>query len=487
MIPSRLKPTDWPITVKVPLLVACLMVAVSTVLSERLLQRLTDLQEKDLHALAITHLNGLTSSLQPYVLREDVWEVFDALDRTQGKGTGFRPLRTVVTNADNRVLAASDPRWLPVKSLLPATLSEKFPDATDLVIDEGANRAFARRQIVYQGRDVGYVFAEIDIAPLVAERRNVLTTLLITNTLLTLALATIGYLAVRRMLRPVRVLTNHIDRGRRGQVEKIRNSQIQKEGSEFGRLFRRYNALVQAVNEREAFAAKLAEEEKLASLGRLASGMAHEINNPLGGMFNALDTLKQHGAAAAVRKTSIRLLEQGLGGIRDVVRSTLLTYRREHSERSLEPGDLDDLRLLILPEARRKALMIVWDNALPGDVSVPAGEVRQIVLNLLLNAIAATDPEGLIEFGATLADGRLTIEVVDTGPGLPPELVVFLHSDEGGRAPIEDSGGLGLWMVRRLVRALHGTIEVNTREESGTSISIRLPVAADQEAVRDVA
>lgn len=487
MILQLVKPTEWPITVKVPLLVACLMVAVSTVLSERVLQRLSDMQNKDLHALANTYLDGLSASLQPHVMREDVWEVFDTLDRAHGKSTGFHPMRTVVTNGSSIVLAASDPRWLPVKSLLPLGLAERFPLTGELAVDTDTSRGFVRRKIDHQGRTIGFIFAEVDIAPLIAERRNVFTTLLITNALLTLALAAIGYLAIRRMLRPVRVLTRHIDRGRHGEVAEIDNEQIAREGSEFARLFQRYNALVHAVNEREAFAAKLAEEEKLASLGRLASGMAHEINNPLGGMFNALDTVKRHGEVATVRKTSLRLLEQGLKGIRAVVRSTLMTYRREESEDVLEVGALDDLRLLIAPEARRKAVAVVWQNSLAGDVPVSAGEVRQILLNLLLNALAATGPGGSVEFHAKLSRSTLTLQVADTGPGLPPDMVVFLHSQEAGRAPIEDDGGLGLWMVRRLVRTLNGSIEARTSPNGGTTITIRLPVAVGEEETRDVA
>ncbi len=116
--------------------------------------------------------------------------------------------------------------------------------------------------------------------------------------------------------------------------------------------------------------------------------MAHEINNPLGGMFNALDSLKRYGAREDVRSTSIRLLEQGLSGIRDLVRSTLdhlsLTDQRP---RDLTVTDLDDLRLLVKPEARAaQADGSNWRMDFSGPVHVPAVPVRDAILNLLLNA-----------------------------------------------------------------------------------------------------
>ena len=73
--------------------------------------------------------------------------------------------------------------------------------------------------------------------------------------------------------------------------------------------------------------------------------MAHEVNNPLGGLFNALDTLRRHGDDASVRDATVNLLQRGLTHIRNVVRSALVTYRGETADRSLRAVDIDDLAI----------------------------------------------------------------------------------------------------------------------------------------------
>ena len=465
-----------PITVKVPLMVVTLMVAVGVVLSNQVLVRLSATQERHLEELTGAYLDGLSASLVPHVLREDIWEIFDQLDRTRHAYVGLSAIYTIVAEPGGTVLAASEPNLFPSQASVPKTLEARFPSSSDLMLDEGNGRAFIRRALSYQDLPIGWIYGEIDIRDLLAERREVLAALVLTNIVLTLILAGAGYLVVRHMIRPLDTLAEHLDRGRGGRMEPIPESRIGRRHGEFARLFRRYNALVQAVNQREELAARLADEERMASLGKLASGMAHEINNPLGGMFNAIDTLEHHGDDAAVRRSSLDLLKRGLLGIRDVVRAALVTYKSGASKQPLQPSELDDLRFLVRPEVVRRQLTLMWNTELSGTIALPAGPVRQSVLNLLLNACAASPLGGRVDFTAGVRDGALIIRVSDQGHGMPAEVAAILESDGRIEPPPGQGTGLGAWMVSRLVRELGGRVHVYPRPEGGTAVEIAIPV-----------
>jgi signal transduction histidine kinase len=281
------------------------------------------------------------------------------------------------------------------------------------------------------------------------------------------------------MLAPVGLLTEHVERMRDGEVVPISSDRLRDPHTEFGRLFARFNAMAQALAERKALAARLAEEEKLAQLGRLASGMAHEVNNPLGGMQNVIRTLRKHGADPGVRATSLDLLERGLTGICNVVRAALVTYKGgEHPER-LTRSDLDDLRFLVQHEVSRRHLRLRWDNRLPADVAVDGGAVRQAVLNLLLNACAASPLQAAVSVTADLHEGALVIEIADRGPGLPADIAALLRDLPADPVP-DRQGGLGVGAAARLVARLEGRFKIDTAPDKGTRIAILIPAAAQE-------
>ncbi|MCZ8548686.1 HAMP domain-containing histidine kinase [Mesorhizobium qingshengii] len=464
-----------PVTYRVPVIVALLMVMISAVISERVLDRLSRTQEGFLNGLAETYLDGLSSAVLPSVLRGDVWEVFDALDRSSSSYEALSPIETVVTGSDGRILAATDPARMATFSQLPANYLNRYGPGI-VTIDESALTGFAKRDLIYQGQPVGTIHATFDVSRLFAERHEIFLTLLVTNGVLAVLFSLGGFLIVRQMISPMRILENHMRSAAHGTAEPISLEQIPEGDSEVAGLFRGYNTLVHAERERANLAMQLAEEEKLSSLGRLASGMAHEINNPLGGLFNALDTLKTHGETPGVRDTSISLIERGLAGIRDVVEAALATYRPERSHRPLSADDLDDVRLLLKPELHRKRQRldweIVWNGS--GELPVRGGPVRQAVLNLLLNASAVTAEGGILSLKAEDSRNQLVIEIGDQGPGFPADFAGILVDSDPGPA-VRAGGGLGLWMVRRLVDDLRGRVVIATKKDGGTAVTLLIP------------
>jgi two-component system OmpR family sensor kinase len=464
-----------PLSFRVPAMVALLMVVISAAISERVLDRLSRTQESYLDGLAETYLDGLSSSVLPAVLRGDVWEVFDALDRSSSVYESLVPIETIVTGSDGRVLAATDPHKIKAYSELPSEYISRYgPEA--VTIDDDSLTGFARRELVYQGQPIGAIHAIFDVSHLFAERREVLVTLLVTNAIVAGLFAFGGFLLVHRMIGPIRVLENHMRSAVHGAAEPISPDEIPPSDGEVASLFHGYNTLVHAERERANLAMQLAEEEKLSSLGRLASGMAHEINNPLGGLFNAIDTLKTHGQTPGVRDTSISLIERGLAGIRDVVEAALATYRPERSQRPLTADDFDDIRLLLKPELRRRRQQLEWNISWSGarELPVRGGPVRQAVLNLLLNAAAVTPEAGVVSLQAKGTGSSLTIEIGDKGPGMPPEIAGILVDRDPGPA-VRAGRGLGLWMVRRVVDELGGRASIASKNDGGTAVTLEIP------------
>lgn len=470
-----------PLTARVSLIVTIFMIAVSAFASERVLSRLVDTQERHVQALADAHVDGLVLALVDSIIREDVWQVFDVLDRTREKSGEIRPTATIVVGPDDFVIASSLPLEIPSHVRVPARYVAPLRENGRIAIAEDEGKAYLHREVRYENLRIGGIYAALDIAPLLAERQSVLWTLVLTNAALTLALAGAAWLIVSRMMRPVSVLAGYLERSHTGEVAAIPDETVARMPRDHQRAFSAYNRLATAVVERNALSARLAEEERLASLGRLASGMAHEINNPLGGLFNAIDTLKRHGGDRNTRNVTLDLVERGLKGIRDVVRAALVNYRGEGGQRHVTREDIDDLRRLIAPEANRLGVLLQWRNAMTDAIGIPATSVRQILLNLTLNACQATPRGSAVNVSvAETADGML-VEIEDQGAGMPANAVAMLMGDGDRPAPIGEGSGLGLWMTSRLVRELSGRISVHEGADRGTIVIVALPRRREME------
>ncbi len=470
------QPKGWPLIFKVPALVVVLMVSVAVVISQLVLVKLIENQEQNLKQLTETYLDGVSTALMPHVIRQDSWETFDVLDRARDHYADIMTRLTLVTLPDGKVLAASNPKVFPIGMAVPIGVIRHFEKGRFIAIDEETGSAWASRPLYEAGQIVGNLYAEIDVSDLFQVRQNVLVTLVVGNTLLTLIFAVGGYVAVRRMVKPIGVLSDYVERFRDGVVEPISEEHIHDERTEFGKLFRCFNKMKEAIDERENLSIRLAEEEKLVLIGKLASAMAHEVNNPLGGMGNAIETLRRHGDDAKVRDTSLGLLERGLGGIANVVRAALVTYRGPGTPDRLGRGDIEDLKFLIHHGVTRRRIELDWNNKIFGNLAVEGSAVRQIALNLLLNACAASPTGGRVGFFVRQDENNLELVIEDEGPGIPPEISVQFNEPHI-HSLSNQGGGLGAWTVGTLVRRIGGHVQTVTDSPPGTKITVTLPLA----------
>jgi signal transduction histidine kinase len=471
-----------PLTVKVPMLVAALMIIVSAIISHQVLNRLKDTQEQQLRSIVSAYIDGLSNALMAPVLQNDIWEIYDLLDRRPARPATLPPIETIVIGRDGKVLASTDPRAVPPLSDLPSRYGTPNSLNAGVEVKWEERRGFGRLPLIYQDRSIGAIHASFDIGHFIDERGEIFWTLVITNAGLATAFAAFGYLVTLQMVRPMKILTDHMRSGASGTPQTIERRDFPKPGSEFAQLFEGFNSLVEAERERGSLKTRLADEEKLASLGLLASSMAHEINNPLGGLFNTIDTLKRYGADGDVRVNALDLLERGLVGIRDVVSAALITYRPERATRALTVKDLEDVRLLVGPEIARRHQHLSWEQCrlairLP---SKTGHAIRRALLNLVLNASAAAGDGGKVSVRMLADEGlTLTIAVADSGSGLPSSGLFVLTNGQPGSA-VRAGNGLGLWMIRQTVDEAGGKILVRSQPESGTEITIVLPLDKEQ-------
>ncbi|WP_051469638.1 sensor histidine kinase [Chelativorans sp. J32] len=231
--------------------------------------------------------------------------------------------------------------------------------------------------------------------------------------------------------------------------------------------------------ERAQVLSDVAEQERDALLARMAAGIAHEVRNPLAGLMNGVSTLKRFGDEPRVREETVKLLEQGLESIGRVVDVTLATYRRRSERRILAGRDIQDLDLLIRPEAKHVGVDIVWELDDQIEIPADADALRQILINLLLNAVRASPPGGRVLTRVELGAGKDTvrISICDEGEGMPADMVASLVSGKVDDVPLERS--LGIWVVANLVEQIGARLSIHSEQGKGTTVTLVLPNGAE--------
>lgn len=244
--------------------------------------------------------------------------------------------------------------------------------------------------------------------------------------------------------------------------------------------------LEQRVDEQEGLQRQLFSSSKLAAIGELAAGVAHEINNPLTGILASAMLMKgEAGDPESVRKKAT-IIESEAMRARDIVRN-LLDFARQSSNlerRLVSVGQLVDHSLFLIRHQADMAAVqinIGCDESLP-DVAVDANQMKQVFMNIIQNALHAMKPGGTLNIHAravTNSHGPEKVEVsfADTGVGMDAEATSRAFDPFFTTKRIGEGTGLGLSISHKMVHDHGGEIRVESSPGEGSTFTVILPAA----------
>jgi len=272
---------------------------------------------------------------------------------------------------------------------------------------------------------------------------------------------------VHTILRPVVELQEQIERVGEGDMNA--SVSFAKRNDEIGDLGRNFNRMVQQLREsREEIErlhrTQMSRAEHFATLGELATGLAHEIRNPLAGIAGVIEIVGRDLPASSPARAVVKDVREEISQPRaSEMRPSDLNTTVEHTI------------MLARQQVLSKPIKIAFTPAddLP-EVDHDSDQIHQVLLNLLLNAVQAIEGSGVVQVAVFANGDDAVITVSDTGRGIPaehlPNIFRPFYTTKG------NGTGLGLSLARRIIEEHHGKIEVSSSSGKGTTFSVMLPV-----------
>jgi two-component system NtrC family sensor kinase len=351
------------------------------------------------------------------------------------------------------------------------------------------------------GHIVGMLYVGVREAPYLAVRTGMMLTFLVVAGLGVLIVLGLTYVITRTMTRPLEEMVDATKKIAGGDLDQTVHV---TSGDEIGKLAGSLNAMAaslkRARDELEEWTrtledrvrerseelvrvqSKMAQAEKLASLGRMAAGVAHEINNPMGGILTFATLGLQDLPEDHAQRRNFEIIVKQTMRCRDIVKGLLEFSRQSEAKPMLtDITDVVDKTLLLMQQ------QTIFQNIrttrrgstrLPR-VMIDPGQMQEVVLNLIINAVDAMEESGELEVttGLAPAHNEVLVRIRDTGKGIPAEIVPLIFEPFFTTKEVGKGTGLGLAIVHGIVTRAGGLIEVDTVPGAGTTFTVRLPVA----------
>lgn len=241
-------------------------------------------------------------------------------------------------------------------------------------------------------------------------------------------------------------------------------------------------------DERRELDRQMFQMEKLTTMGELTMGLAHEIGNPLGGMKAVAQSLQHEAGLPADVHEDLARLEGEIDRLSGFLRS-FHGYAAQHPptpEACALDRILDDVLFWTRRDARTRKIRfeVLSVDGLP-PLRADRHQLKQVLLNLVMNAIQMQPDGGTVTIRASRAGDAARLEVIDSGPGIAPELLPRIF--EPFFTTRRDGSGLGLAIVRKIVEDHAGTIAIASEPGHGTHITLTWPLAAMDDDANDSA
>ncbi len=282
------------------------------------------------------------------------------------------------------------------------------------------------------------------------------------------------FVNVNRPLKNLEDGIKNIAKGHYQQIPKI------KTGDEFESLAESLNNMLKELERRNE---QLIQSEKMAALGTLTSGVAHEINNPLNNISTSVQIVQEEieeGGDIEYQKTLLKEVEKEIDRIQDIVRALLEFSRQTSFTLSNENIKylVDNTVKLIQGEIPTNIRLEV---DVPNDIyaMVDARRIQQVLLNLIINAMQAMEETGgkiTISAWQDKQKNRFYLQVKDTGPGISDENLTKIFDPFFTTKEVGKGSGLGLSISKGVIEQHGGTIEVQSESGEGATFTISIPI-----------
>ena len=468
---------------KLPLWSSVLIVTTAVAVSTALMVQAYDDLEKDLLDSSASLGRTLAKTLFPAMLHDDLWRAFEIIRAPlDGKhdDNPVQPEMILALDKQHRVFSSTDPKKFAFRADIRqygeeyARLTERLdakphPELATVQF-HGAHRIYVATPVGEEGALLGTLVVVHSMDRFLPRFVKAAMRGAIIGALVLAVLLPINWYWGQRTARPLVQLARSIDNVARGMQPQEPPPGTYAYRDELGQLFEAYGLMVKSLREKLLLENEVIRSERLAAVGRLSAGIAHEINNPLGGMLVALNNFKRRGGHDDRTLKTVSMIERGLSQIRDTVSAMLVEAKV--TSREFAPEDVQDVRKLLAAEAYKRTVSIRIESGIAEPVALPATMVRQILINLLLNAVRASDPSGTVRCSIQHADNSLTIKTENSGQPIAPE--VMRHLFEPFASGSDAGHGLGLWVTYQIVSQLGGQITAS-RDDGLTLFIVIVP------------